>query len=74
MNEVIGFTVAGEDQVFHHAQAQILGQGAQRNQNQACDSEAEIDTRRHRSRRETALDALSAPSRGDLVSDPADDA
>ena len=32
VNEPRGFTIAGADKVFHHARAQILGGGGQRNQ------------------------------------------
>ncbi len=32
VNEPLGFTIAGDDKVFHHAKATILGQGKDRNQ------------------------------------------
>lgn len=32
VNEPIGFTIAGEDKVFHHAKAEILGKGGGRRQ------------------------------------------
>ena len=32
MRTPIGFTIAGEDRVFHHAQAEILGKGRDRRQ------------------------------------------
>lgn len=32
VNEPLGFTIAGKDEVFHHAKAELIGRGADRNQ------------------------------------------